>query len=70
MASDLIVWVAAEVEWAVLRPFLPALCTGMGAVNPAYSLTPFWEPEKAKIVVTCGIGDLASELREGSDFTK
>jgi futalosine hydrolase len=56
MAVDLIVCVATEMEGALLRPYVPVLCTGVGAVNAAYSLTRFLEHEKPKIVVTCGIG--------------
>jgi futalosine hydrolase len=53
---DLIVCVATELEGALLRPHLPVLCTGVGAVNAAYSLTRYLDREGAKAVIVCGIG--------------
>ena len=56
MPVDLIVCVATELEGALLRPHLPVLVTGVGAVNAAISLTRFLEREGARAVVSCGIG--------------
>jgi futalosine hydrolase len=43
-------------EGALLRPHVPVLVTGVGAVNAAYSLTRFLEREGAGSVIVCGIG--------------
>jgi futalosine hydrolase len=40
----------------LLRPHLPVLVTGVGAVNAAISLTRFLEREGARAIVCCGIG--------------
>jgi futalosine hydrolase len=56
VAVDLIACVATEMEGALLRPHMPVLCTGVGAVNAAISLTRFLEREGAKAIVVCGIG--------------
>jgi futalosine hydrolase len=56
MPTDLVVCVATEFEGALLKPHLPVLVTGVGAVNAAISLTRFLEREKARVVVSCGIG--------------
>lgn len=56
MAVDLIVCVATELEAVLLRPRLPVLCTGVGAVNAACVLTRFLEREGARRVIVCGIG--------------
>jgi futalosine hydrolase len=53
---DLVVCVATELEGALLRPHLPVLCTGVGAVNAAYTLTRFLDRTGAKAIVVCGIG--------------
>jgi futalosine hydrolase len=53
---DLVVCVATELEGALLRPHLPVLCTGVGAVNAAYTLTRYLDREGAKAVIVCGIG--------------
>jgi futalosine hydrolase len=53
---DLVVCVATELEGALLRPHLPVLCTGVGAVNAACTLTRFLDREGAKSVIVCGIG--------------
>src|SRR5882672_4083165 len=65
---DLVVCVATEMEGALLRPHFPVLCTGVGAVNAAYTLTRFLEREGAKAVVVCGIGGAypGSDLPTGS----
>jgi futalosine hydrolase len=52
---DLIVCVATELEGALLRPHVPVLVTGIGAVNTASSLTCFLERQGARAVVSCGI---------------
>ena len=52
---DLIVCVATEFEGSLLRPHVPVLCTGVGAVNAAYTLTRFLERETAQAVIVCGI---------------
>jgi futalosine hydrolase len=56
MPVDLIVCVATELEGALLRPYLPVLVTGVGAVNAACALTRFLEREGARAIVSCGIG--------------
>jgi futalosine hydrolase len=43
-------------EGSLLRPHVPILCTGVGAVNAACSLTRFLEREGARRVIVCGIG--------------
>ena len=53
--GDLIVCVATELEGILLRPHVPVLCTGVGAVNAAYSLTRYLERESASGVIVCGI---------------
>ena len=55
VAIDLVVCVATELEGSLLRPHIPVLCTGVGAVNAAYTLTRFLEREKARAVIVCGI---------------
>ena len=55
VAVDLVVCVATELEGSLLRPYVPVLCTGVGAVNAAYTLTRFLEREKAQAVIVCGI---------------
>jgi futalosine hydrolase len=52
----LVVCVATELEGALLRAHLPVLCTGVGAVNAAYTLTRFLEREGAEAVIVCGVG--------------
>jgi futalosine hydrolase len=55
VAADLVVCVATELEGALLRPHVPLLVTGVGAVNAAYTLTRFLEREGARAVIVCGI---------------
>ena len=55
MPDDVVVCVATELEGALLRPQMRVLCTGVGAVNAAYSLTRFLEREGASSVIVCGI---------------
>ena len=55
MAIDLVVCVATELEGSLLRPHVPVLCTGVGAVNAAYTLTRFLERQRAQAVIVCGI---------------
>lgn len=43
-------------EGELLKPHLPVIVTGVGAVNAACSLTRFLEREGAQVVVCCGIG--------------
>lgn len=68
MAVELVICVATEMEGTLLRPHLPVLCTGVGAVNAAYTLTRFLEREGAKSVIVCGIGGAypGSDLPLGS----
>jgi futalosine hydrolase len=54
--SDLVVCVATELEGALLRPHVPVIATGVGAVNAAYALTRFIDREQVKGIVVCGIG--------------
>ena len=56
VAVDLLVCTATEMECELLRPHLPVLCTGVGAVNAAFALTRYLEREGARSVVVCGIG--------------
>jgi futalosine hydrolase len=42
-------------EGALLRPRLPVIVTGVGAVNAAYALTRFLYREQVKAIVVCGI---------------
>lgn len=53
---NLVVCVATELEGALLRPHVPVICTGVGAVNAAYALTRFLDRENVKAIVVCGIG--------------
>ncbi len=53
---DLVVCVATELEGALLRPHVPVIATGVGAVNAAYALTRFLDREPVKAIVVCGIG--------------
>ncbi len=55
MAVDLVVCVATELEGLLLRPHVPVLITGVGAVNAAYTLTRFLGREQAHAVIGCGI---------------
>jgi futalosine hydrolase len=55
VSIDFVVCVATELEGALLKPHVPVLVTGVGAVNAACSLTRFLEREKAKAVIVCGI---------------
>jgi len=56
MPVDLIVCVATELEGELLKPHLPVIVTGVGAVNAAFALTRFLEREGARAIVCCGIG--------------
>jgi len=47
--------VATELEGALLRPHVPVVCTGVGAVNAAYALTRFLDREPVEGIVVCGI---------------
>jgi futalosine hydrolase len=53
---DLVVCCATELECDLIRPHLPVVCTGVGAVNAAYGLTRFLERSEVRRVVVCGIG--------------
>jgi futalosine hydrolase len=55
MPPDLVVCTATELEGALLRPHVPVLVTGVGAVNAAYALTRFLEREGAQSVIVCGV---------------
>jgi futalosine hydrolase len=52
---ELVVCAATEMESALLRPHVPVITTGVGAVNAAYSLTRFLDREEVKAIVVCGI---------------
>jgi futalosine hydrolase len=52
---ELVVCAATEMESALLRPHVPVITTGVGAVNAAYSLTRFLDREQVKAIVVCGI---------------
>lgn len=54
--EDFVVCVATEMEGELLRPHVPVVCTGIGAVNAAYALTRFLDRERVKAVIVCGIG--------------
>lgn len=56
MATGVVVCVATELEGALLRPHLPVLVTGVGAVNAACALTRYLERESVRAIVSCGIG--------------
>jgi futalosine hydrolase len=43
-------------EGALLRPHVPVITTGIGAVNAAYALTRFLDREQVNAIVVCGIG--------------
>ena len=43
-------------EGAILRPHIPVIATGVGAVNAAYALTRFLDREQVNGIVVCGIG--------------
>jgi futalosine hydrolase len=43
-------------EGALLRPHVPVVCTGVGAVNAAYALTRYLSHETVETVIVCGIG--------------
>ena len=67
VAVDLVVCVATEMEGALLRPHVPVLATGVGAVNAAYALTRFLERERAHAVIVCGIaGAYPRAMDEGT----
>jgi futalosine hydrolase len=53
---NLIACVATEMEGAILRPHVPVIATGVGAVNAAYALTRFLDREQVNAIVVCGIG--------------
>ena len=55
MPVDLVICVATELEGALLRPHVPVLVTGVGAVNASCALTRFLEREGALAVIVCGI---------------
>jgi futalosine hydrolase len=54
-------------EGALLRPHMPVVCTGVGAVNAAYALTRHLDREAVNAIVVCGIGGAypGSGLRVG-----
>ena len=52
---NLVVCVATELEGALLRPHVPVVCTGVGAVNAAYALTRFLDREPVEGILVCGI---------------
>jgi futalosine hydrolase len=69
VAVDLVVCVATELEGALLRPHVPVLCTGVGAVNAAYTLTRFLEREQAHAVICCGIAGAYPKAFDESDLS-
>jgi futalosine hydrolase len=52
----LVVCVSTEMEGALLRAHVPVLCTGVGAVNAAWSLTRYLHREQVEAVIVCGVG--------------
>jgi futalosine hydrolase len=54
--APVIVCVSTEPEGALLKPHLPVLVTGVGAVNAAIALTRFLERHSARAILSCGIG--------------
>ncbi len=56
MAADLVVCVSTELEGSLLRPHLPVIVTGVGAVNAAYALTRYLDRQPVKQIIVCGIG--------------
>lgn len=56
MPAEVIVCVSTELEGALLKPQLPVLVTGVGAVNAAITLTQFLERHGARAILSCGIG--------------
>jgi futalosine hydrolase len=56
MSVPFVVCVSTELEGELLKPYLPVVVTGVGAVNAACALTRFLEREGALAVVSCGIG--------------
>jgi len=56
MPADIIVCVSTELEGALLKPHVPVLVTGVGAVNAAIALTQFLERNGARAILSCGIG--------------
>jgi len=50
----------------LLRPHVPVIVTGVGAVNAAYALTRFLDRERVKAIVVCGIGGAYPKLGIGS----
>ncbi|HVW07434.1 MAG TPA: futalosine hydrolase [Bryobacteraceae bacterium] len=56
MPADVIVCVSTELEGALLKPHLPVLVTGVGAVNAAIALTRFLERDGPHAILSCGIG--------------
>lgn len=65
---NLVVCVATELEGALLRPHVPVIFTGVGAVNAAYALTRFLDREQVEGIIVCGIGGAypGSEIPIGS----
>ncbi len=63
MALALVVCVATEMECTLLRPHVPVVVTGVGAVNAAIGLTRFLEREGAERVISCGIGGAYPSLK-------
>lgn len=55
-SHHIVVCVSTEPEGALLRPHVPVVCTGVGAVNAAYALTRYLASETVAEVIVCGIG--------------
>jgi futalosine hydrolase len=51
-----LVCVSTDLEGALLRPEVPVIVTGVGAVNAAYALTNFLARETVQQILVCGIG--------------
>jgi futalosine hydrolase len=54
--DDLVVCVSSELEGSLLRPHVPVIVTGVGAVNAAYTLTRYLDRQPVKQIIVCGIG--------------
>jgi futalosine hydrolase len=52
----MVVCVSTELEGSLLRPHVPVIVTGVGAVNAAYALTRYLDRNAVDQIIVCGIG--------------
>lgn len=52
----MVVCVSTELEGSLLRPHVPVIVTGVGAVNAAYALTRYLDRNTVDQIIVCGIG--------------